>query len=110
MADAQHATRISMPATAKRGEIIEIKTLIQHEMETGYRRDADGRIVPRDIIVRFVATFDGETVFSAETFPGIAANPYLVFSMIAIATGELILTWADMAGRTTTQKRMLTVA
>ncbi len=109
MADTPHPTRISMPATAKRGEIIDIKTLIQHEMETGYRRDADGKIIPRDIIVRFLATCRGQEVFSAETFPGMAANPYLAFSMIATETAELTFAWTDMAGRTTTQTRTLTV-
>lgn len=109
MADTPHPTRISMPATAKRGDIIDIKTLIQHEMETGYRRDADGKIIPRDIIVRFAASYRGEEVFSAETFPGIAANPYFAFSTVATETGDLVFTWTDMAGRKTTQTRTLTV-
>ena len=67
---------IKVPATARRGEIIEIRTLIAHPMETGHRADSDGRKVPRDIIRRFACRYNGETVFSAELFPAIAANPY----------------------------------
>ena len=109
MADAAHPTRISMPATAKRGAIIDIKTLIQHDMETGYRRDSGGRVIPRDIIVRFEVKYSGETVFSAETFAGVAANPYVALSTIATETGDLTFTWTDMAGATTTETRKLTV-
>ena len=109
MADTIHPTRISMPATAKRGAIIDIKTLIQHDMETGYRRDAGGRVIPRDIIVRFSVTYAGEIIFSAETFPGVSANPYVAFSTIAMETGDLTFTWTDMAGATTSETRKLTV-
>jgi sulfur-oxidizing protein SoxZ len=109
MADSKRPTRISMPATAKRGDIIDIKTLIQHDMETGWRRDADGRIVPRDIIARLSVTYDGAEIFSADIFPGVAANPYMAFSTIATQTGPLVFTWTDLTGATTTETRTLTV-
>ena len=109
MAETLHPTRISMPSTAKRGAIIDIKTLIQHEMETGYRRDTAGRVIARDIVVRFAVAYAGETIFSADIFPGVSANPYVAFSTIATETGDLIFTWTDMAGVTTSETRKLTV-
>ena len=109
MTEIARPTRISMPQSAKHGETIEIKTLIQHEMETGYRRDAQGKTVPRDIISRFVVTYAGVEIFSAETFPGVSANPYLALSTVATETGDLIFTWTDLSGATTTATRKLTV-
>jgi sulfur-oxidizing protein SoxZ len=84
---------IRVPATARRGEIIEIRTLIGHPMETGYRAGNDGRKVPRDIIRRFTCRYNGETVFSAEFFPAVAANPYCAFFTVAVASGTLAFSW-----------------
>lgn len=109
MASTPHIARISMPATAKRGEIVTIKTLIQHDMETGYRRDAEGKIVPRDIIAKFAVTYAGQEIFRADTFPGISANPFVAFTTIATETAELVFTWTDLTGATTTQTKTLTV-
>ena len=67
---------INVPAKAKRGDVIEIKALISHPMETGYRTGPDGALVPRDIINRFICTYNGEEIFSADLFPAIAANPF----------------------------------
>lgn len=76
--------------------MIEIRVLIQHPMETGFRVAADGQVVPRNIVRKFVCRFnDGakdEQVFAAELFPAIAANPYLSFHMVA-AAGTLTFTW-----------------
>ncbi len=69
---------INVPPRAKRGEIIEIKTLISHTMETGFRRTQLGAVIPRDIIRRFVCTYNGTEVFSADLHPAIAANPFIV--------------------------------
>ena len=84
---------IKVPATARRGEIIEIRTLIGHPMETGHRADSDGRKVPRDIIRRFACRYNGETVFSAELFPAVAANPYIAFFTTAVDSGTLAFSW-----------------
>ena len=70
-------TLINVPAKAKRGQVIEIKTLISHVMETGYRRNEVGAVVPRDIINAFVCTYNGEEVFRADLYPAIAANPFI---------------------------------
>jgi sulfur-oxidizing protein SoxZ len=90
--------RISIPKTAARGEVIEIKTLIQHPMETGFRRDLEGNPVPVHIIERFVCTYNGEEVFRADFHPSIAANPYLTFRTLATESGRLELTWYDDDG------------
>jgi len=94
---------------AGRGEIIEIKTLIQHPMETGYRLDSNGARIPRDIINRFACTYNGEEVFRVELFPAIAANPFIAFSTIATETGELVFTWTDDDGQTQTESRRITI-
>jgi sulfur-oxidizing protein SoxZ len=102
-------TRIVMPASAKKGEVIEIKTLVQHVMEPGYRRDNMGQAIPRDIITTLTVTYDAEQVFKAELQPGTAANPYIAFTTVATATGDLSFIWQDQGGTTTTEKRKLTV-
>ena len=102
-------TRIVIPATARRGEILEIKTLIQHIMETGHRRDNEGRPVPRDIVKTFGVTWNGTEIFRTELFPGCAANPYIAFSTVATETGEVVFTWVDDAGATTIETRRVVV-
>ena len=100
---------INLPALAKRGEVIEVKTLIQHPMETGYRLDSNGSKIPRDIINRFVCTYNGEEVFRVELFPAIAANPFIAFSTVATETGELVFSWTGDDGWTQTETRQITV-
>ena len=100
---------IHVPATAKRGEIIEIKTLISHVMETGYRIGVTGAPIPRDIITDFVCTYDGEEVFRARLFPAIAANPYITFFTVATASGTLTFSWTDQHGATQVQTAAITV-
>ena len=99
-----------MPATAKRGEIIEIKTLMAHPMETGYRAGADGRVLPRDIIQRFACRYDGEEVFRADLFPAIAANPFIAFSTVATESGTLTFTWEGDNGFAHSETAKITVA
>ena len=100
---------IRVPAEAKRGEVIEIKILISHPMESGQRRDDMGRIIPRDIINRFVCTYNGEEVFRADLFPAIAANPFLSFFTVATASGELVFRWTDDRGTTESQTASISV-
>ncbi len=102
-------TRIVMPPQAKKGDIIEIKTLIQHIMETGFRRDDVGKPVPRDIIGTFVVTYNGAEIFKADLNPGVAANPYIAFSTIATESGELVFTWTDEKGQATIERRKIAV-
>jgi sulfur-oxidizing protein SoxZ len=100
---------INLPPRAKRGEIIEIKTLIAHPMETGYRLDSTGGTIPRDIISRFVCNYNGEEIFRAELFPAIAANPFIAFFTIATESGELVFSWTDDRGQTQTETRQIIV-
>ena len=100
---------ISMPATAARGEVVTVKTLIRHPMETGFRPGPDGRLYPRDIVNSFTCRYGGREVFRAELFPAIAANPLVAFPVLATDTGEIEFRWTDDKGETRVEKRMLTV-
>ena len=100
---------VNVPAKAKRGETIEIKTLISHPMETGYRHDTNGAPIPRDIIHTFVARYNGEEVFRADLHPAIAANPFITFFTVATESGVIELTWTPDHGEPVTQKANITV-
>ena len=89
---------INVPARAGRGEIIEVKTLISHPMETGFRRSQLGALIPRDIIRLFVCTYNGTEVFRAELHPAIAANPFIVFSTVATESGTIAFRWTGDNG------------
>jgi sulfur-oxidizing protein SoxZ len=84
---------INVPAKARRGDIIEIKTLMSHIMETGYRRTATGAIIPRDIITSFTCRYNGAEIFRADLFPATAANPFITFSTIATDSGKFDFEW-----------------
>jgi sulfur-oxidizing protein SoxZ len=96
--------RIRIPTTAKVGDVIEIKTLISHVMETGQRRDQSGKPIPRNIIHTFTAAFEGKEVFKAELQPGISANPYIAFFLKVPGSGELTMTWEDDNGGKVVEK------
>ena len=100
---------VTVPAQAKRGEIIEIKTLAGHAMETGFRRTERGELIPRDIITLFVCSYNGVEVFRAEMGSGISANPYLQFYTRAVASGELVFEWVDDAGERGSEHASITV-
>lgn len=90
--------RLAVPGTAQKGETIELKALIQHDMESGFRRGSRGEAIPRDIITKFECMYNGELVFAAEFHPAIAANPILTFYTIATESGDLTFTWTDQNG------------
>ncbi len=90
--------RIKAPNKATKGEIIELKAMIQHKMETGYRRDRYGRQIPRDILRRFECIYNDEVVFRAQFFPAVAANPILTFHTVATESGSLVFKWVDETG------------
>lgn len=104
------ATRIIVPAKASKGDVVEIKTLINHVMETGFRRDNVGQAIPRDIITKFTCTYAGEEVFRMDFFTGVAANPFVAFTTIAVATGDLVFEWTDQHGAITREQARITVA
>jgi sulfur-oxidizing protein SoxZ len=89
---------LSAPASAPAGSIVDIRALLQHPMESGFRVDANGRPIPRSIVRRVEARFSGDLVFAADLHPAIAANPYLQFAMRLDAAGELVVTWRGDEG------------
>jgi sulfur-oxidizing protein SoxZ len=101
--------RIKLPESTRAGEIIEIKTLISHIMETGQRRDKDGKPIPRKIINAFRATFEGQEIFNATLYPGTSANPYIVFNFKVPGPGELELTWVEDGGAITSERVKLNI-
>lgn len=104
------APRVRLPAGAKAGEVIEIRTLISHIMETGQRRDAEGKIIPRDIILRFEAKFDGQLVFAMDLASAISANPYIAFPFKVEKAGSFEFAWISEAGERKTTTNALSVA
>ena len=101
--------RVRLPESAKVGDVIEVKTLISHVMETGQRKEGDGKPIPRFIINAFTATFAGAEVFKAELHPGISANPFLAFNMRVPGPGEFEFTWIDDNGVKVSEKARLNV-
>lgn len=101
---------VNVPASARRGEIIEIKALVAHDMETGFRRTQTGALIPRDIITRFVCTYNGAEIFRAEFYPAIAANPYLAFTTRATESGTIVCKWSGDNGYAHTESAAITVA
>jgi sulfur-oxidizing protein SoxZ len=92
------AALINVPAKAKRGEIIEIKTLMSHIMETGYRHTAEGEVVPRDIITSFTCRYNGTEIFRADLFPAFSANPFISFFTVAAESGKFDFEWIGDRG------------
>ena len=101
--------RLDVPATAKRGEIIEIKTLVAHSMETGFRRTYLGAPIARDIITMLVCTYNGVEVFRAELHPSVSANPFIQFTTVATESGTLEFKWSGDNGFSATETARITV-
>jgi sulfur-oxidizing protein SoxZ len=100
---------INVPAHAKRGEVIEIKTLMSHIMEPGYRHTADGKVVPRDIITSFSCRYNGAEIFRADLFPAIAANPFISFFTVASESGKFDFEWIGDNGFSQTASASISV-
>ena len=100
---------VTVPARAKRGEIVEVKTLAQHPMETGFRRTQLGVLIPRDIIRRFTCTYNGMEVYRVELHPAMSANPLITFSTVASETGTLAFQWVGDNGYSVTETASISV-
>ncbi len=100
---------VNVPKTARRGAVIEIKTLISHPMETGFRHGANSKMIPRNIITRFSCEYDGAEVFAIELTPAIAANPFIAFTTVATRSGTLKFRWTGDDGFTAEESATLTV-
>ncbi len=103
-------TRIKLPDSIKSGDLIEVKALIQHVMETGNRKDPEGKPIPRSIIHTFKVTFEGQPVFGADWGSGISANPFVAFHFKVPGPGTLEFTWIDDAGVTVVEKTPLLIS
>ncbi|PJI38011.1 thiosulfate oxidation carrier complex protein SoxZ [Ferrovibrio sp.] len=102
--------RIRIPQGIQRGDVIEIKTMISHPMESGQRKDDGGRIIPRMIVNRMTVTLNGRQVFEARLEPAVSANPYVSFFLKCTQSGRLDFTWTDDNGGLYKASRDLTVA
>jgi sulfur-oxidizing protein SoxZ len=103
------AARIQLPAKAKKGDIVEVRVLIQHPMETGYRHDDVGHLIKRNVINLLSCSYDGVEVFRADLSSGIAANPYVQFYTVAEKSGELEFYWIDDEGKQGSEKQSIQV-
>lgn len=90
--------RVRVPKTASQGEVITVKALITHIMESGQRKDEDGNTIPRSIIHRFTCDLNGENVIDIEVEPAVSANPYFEFDAVVEESGEFVFTWYDDDG------------
>ena len=90
--------RLQVAPRVRAGEAVEVRLLIQHAMETGFRREADGRVVPMNVVNSLVCRLGGTEILRAEFGSGVSANPYLSFWIVPPASGELVVEWVDDAG------------
>jgi len=103
-------TSITMPNTVKRGSIIEIRAIAQHDMESGFRYTESGKLVPRDIIRVFTCRYNDVEVFKADFYPGIGANPLIIFTTLAVDSGTLEFKWVGDDGYEAVNQAQITVS
>jgi sulfur-oxidizing protein SoxZ len=101
--------RLAVPASVRKGDVFEVRLLVQHPMETGFRRDSRGAEIPVNIVDRIACRVAGREVFRAELGTGIAANPYLVFTVVAEASGPVEVEWSDDRGEKGRARAVLNV-
>lgn len=102
--------RVKVPKTASAGEVITLKTLISHPMESGQRKDKEGNLIPRSIINRFTCDFNGQNVIDVKMEPAISTNPYFEFEALVPEAGEFTFTWYDDDGSTYTDTKPIEIA
>jgi sulfur-oxidizing protein SoxZ len=101
--------RVKVPKSASAGEVITIKTLINHKMESGFRKDKKGNLIPQQIINKFTAEFNGKPVFAADVRPAVSANPYFQFTAKVPESGTFKFTWVDDDGTIYTEEKSIKV-
>lgn len=101
--------RVKLPKTASKNEIVTIKSLISHDMESGQRKDSSGKIIPRKIINKFTCEFNGKTIFGCNIEPAVSANPYLEFTAKVPESGTFKFTWVDDDGSVYTDEQQIKV-
>jgi sulfur-oxidizing protein SoxZ len=90
--------RVLVPGAATKGEVLEVKAIISHQMETGLRKDPEGNVIPRKIINKFVCRYNGADVFVVDLHEAVAANPYFEFFLRATESGQLDFIWEEDGG------------
>ncbi len=101
--------RLRVPETARRGEVIEIRTMVEHPMESGFRYNNVGKLIPRHIATSFACRYNGREVFRATLQPAVSTNPYFLFYLVADESGELVFSWTDDRGGSVTETRTIHV-
>lgn len=101
--------RVKVPKSAEAGEVVTIKTLISHDMESGQRKDKEGNVIPRQIINKFTVEFNGTKVFETDIEPAVSANPYFEFTSKVPESGTFKFTWVDDNGKTYTDEKKIEV-
>lgn len=102
--------RVKVPKKASKDEVITIKTLISHDMESGQRKDKKtGDLIPRQIINKFTCEFNGNVVFSCDIDPAVSANPYFQFTSKVPESGTFKFTWVDDDGSIYSTEKNITV-
>ena len=110
MAEPGRRRRLRVPKTAVPGEIIQIKCLAEHVMESGRRKHPEtGALVPRFLIKRMECRYNGTLVFFADWFNGMSANPYVAFKLRAAESATIEVTWIEDDGTVTTAAREIEV-
>ncbi len=102
--------RVKLPKKAKAGDIMQVKTLASHNMETGNRKDKKGNKIPRLILNKFSCTLNGKEVFGADMHPSVSANPYIAFFVTATESGTYEFTWTDDNGKTISVSKDIAVS
>jgi len=102
--------RIKVPKTANAGDIIKIKSLVSHKMESGQRKDKEGNVIPRKIINKFECLFNDTLVFSCDIDPAVAANPYMEFRAKVTESGTFLFKWTDDDGTVTEAEKSIEVS
>ena len=103
--------RIRVPRKAKVGDIVEIKSMLSHKMESGRRKDKKtGKLIPRKIINKLAVTFNGKPVFSADIHPSVSANPYFAFNFKVPAAGDMEFAWTEDGGKVVSAKKSIKIA
>jgi sulfur-oxidizing protein SoxZ len=90
--------RVMVPAAVAKGEVFQVRAIISHQMETGLRVDAEGNVIPRKIINKFVCHYADVEVFSVELHEAVAANPFFEFYLHATESGPVTFAWEEDGG------------
>ena len=100
---------VRLSESPKRGEPVEIRAMVMHPMESGFRLDNVGHSIPRHIVDTFTCAYDGKEVFRAKLHPAMSTNPYFVFYVVAMQNADLLFTWTDDHGELATHNVRLEV-